>query len=67
MIGSVSPKKMPGAKPQAPGTFHFVVLYGVPYGLVALIRACDVATALLGNPGGGVQVLLPVACRVMTL
>ena len=32
----------------------------VPYGLAALIRACDLALALLGIPGGGVQVLVPV-------
>lgn len=64
MIGSVSPEKMPEAKTQAPSNVHSLV---VPYGLVALIRACDLATALLGNPGGGVQVLLPVSCRVTTL
>jgi hypothetical protein len=58
---------MPGAKTEAPGTSHLVLFYGVPYGLAALIRACALATALLAKPGGGVQVLLPVACTVMTL
>ena len=67
MIGDVLPKKMPGAKTDAPGTSHFVLFYGARYGLAALIRVCALATALLNKPGGGVQVLLPVACTVMTL
>jgi hypothetical protein len=30
MIGPVSPKKMPGAKTEAPGTSHLVLFYGAP-------------------------------------
>jgi hypothetical protein len=59
MIGSVLPKKLPGAKTEAPGPSRFALFYGVPYGLAALIRACDLAPALFGIPGGGVQVLVP--------
>jgi hypothetical protein len=59
---------MPGAKTESPPARPTCFLfYGVPYGLAALIRACALATALLAKPGGGVQVLLPVACTVMTL
>ena len=57
---------MPGAKTEAPGR-PTSLFYGVAYGLAALIRACDLAPALFGIPGGGVQVLLPVSCRVTTL
>ena len=70
MIGvGIAPRtrKCRGQRLNAPGTSRLFLFYGVPYGLAALIRACALATALLAKPGGGVQVLLPVACTVMTL
>ncbi len=55
-----SPQKTAGGKTQAPGTSTRLFVVDVPYGLAALIRACDLAPAWFGIPGGGVQVLVPV-------
>ena len=51
MIGPVIAQENAGAKteaPAAPPTLLFSM--GVPYGLAALIRACDLAPALFGIP-----------------
>ena len=62
-----SPPENCRGKTQVPGTPVRLFVVDVPYGLAALIRACDLAPALLGIPGGGVQMLVPVDWRVTTL
>jgi hypothetical protein len=54
-------KGMPGGRLTPRHAKSSFVLFSIaPYGLAALIRACDLALALFGIPGGGVQVLVPV-------